>query len=343
MVLPVMPLQIKLRRQIVKMFIFGFVAPIVVFLLGEALLGPIATRFLVPVYILYFAFLTAMLWRGYALLVNEITELERLSGVLALGDRIPSFTFEEGDDLYELAENITKIDQAISASADMMTRKQNRKLSELSRKLGELTERTQQLKSMLTAETEATAPDGAAEAVETAKEQIDESAQKAFVQAAIGIASMTDSMREELLREAPVSVPNLKRMDFLELFEDVMNSKMPELYAAKLEINQNLPKPPAYITADPAHIRAVLEILISNVAKYALSGSEMGVVLRKEESAWRFVIVNVEGPKNEMQGNAMTSAGLAQAREYLVLNGGKLEHASDGTKFGISIVFPAAR
>ena len=87
-VVPVMPLQVKLRKQILAMFIYGFVLPIVLFFVCDALFGLSAVRIMIPFYILYFGFISALFLRKYTLLVNDISELTRFSSALPIGDRI---------------------------------------------------------------------------------------------------------------------------------------------------------------------------------------------------------------------------------------------------------------
>jgi hypothetical protein len=54
-------------------------------------------------------------------------------------------------------------------------------------------------------------------------------------------------------------------------------------------------------------------------------------------------MVNIESPYAcSDKANITLATGLSLAREYLALNGGRLEHTSDGNKFGVSFILPVA-
>jgi signal transduction histidine kinase len=323
-VVPVMPLQVKLRKQILAMFIYGFVLPIVLFFVCDALFGLSAVRIMIPFYILYFGFISALFLRKYTLLVNDISELTRFSSALPLGDRIPGIELNEKDDLYELKSNISKIDESIAAAADLMFCQSNKKMAELLQSINELKEQTALLKDFASPSGE---PRGAEELASISKR----------------ISAISDKMQDAIMLESPVSAPVLKRIDFLFLLDEVMNDKFAEISAAQLRIHAKLPPPPAYITADMAHIRAALDILFSNLALYALSNSDVELIFKKEGQVWRFIMVNAISPYARSEKSNMTLAtGLSLAKEYLALNGGRLEYTSDGNKFGVTFVFPVA-
>ncbi len=321
-VVPVMPLQIKVRRQVLTLFIFGFALPFALFFASDAFLGLAVVRILIPFYILYFGVVFALFFKGYSSLVNDISELTRFSSAITIGDRLPDIKLDEKDDLYELKTNISKIDESISAAADLKFRQSNKKLSEILSSLSELKEQSGLLKE-LAGDTGQNNPE--------------------ILAISKRIASISDKMTDTIMLDSPVTAPVLKRIDFLALLDEVMNSKLPELSAAQLKVHAKLPPPPAFITADMSHIRAALDILLSNLAMYALSGSDVEMVLRKEGQVWRFIIVNIESPYACSDNASVALAtGLSLAKEYLALNGGRLEHTSDGNKFGVSFVLPVA-
>lgn len=323
-VIPVMPLQIKLRKQILVLFIYGFILPIILFFVSDAFLGLSAVRVMIPFYILYFCFLSALFLRKYSLLVNDISELTRFSSTLQLGDRMPNIKLNAKDDLYELKTNISKIDESIAAAADLMFCQSNKKMAELMQSINELKEQSALLRDFTSSSSEARSIEEIASITKR-------------------ITTISDKMQDMIMLDSPVTAPVLKRIDFLSLLDEVMNDKYAEISAAQLRIHAKLSSPPAYITADMAHIRAALDILFSNLAMYALSNSDVELVFKKEGQVWRFIMVNIESPFAFAEKSNMTLAtGLSLAKEYLALNGGRLEHTSDGNKFGVTFVIPVA-
>ena len=141
-----------------------------------------------------------------------------------------------------------------------------------------------------------------------------------------------------------MTVPVLRRLDLLPMLAEAEAARLPELSAAQLTVHSELPKQPVLITADPLHIRAVLDIFFANAAMYATAGSTVELQIRREENNWRFIMMNTtaETCADIDQAEGTLSSGLAQARTYLSLNGGELDYTCTNGRFGVSFVLPIA-
>ena len=309
--------------QAIRLILFGFCLPMLLFFLSDLLLGLRAVRLMIPFYLFYFAVLFALFYRQYARLVNQVSELERLSAMLPLGEHVPQSDLTDSDPLYPLACNLNAIDDAVNARAEQMFIRSHKKLAQLSASISELKEQLRLLETTACANASCESPDASI--------------------CLKRLNQITDTMLDTVMQNMPVTAPVLKRLDLLTVLDEVSNARMPEISAAQLTIHSHLPSAPVLITADPRQIHAVLDILYGNLAMYALAGSNVELHIRREGEFWRFVLVNLVAPTADT-GDAATkfSTGLTLAREYLALNGGSLESSARDNRFGVSILLPAA-
>lgn len=327
-VVPLTSMQRGVRMRAVRLALFGLALPLLLFFAADLVLGSGAVRLMIPFYLFYFAVLFALFYKKYAELVNGLSELERLSALLPLGERIPDSGLDESDPLYPLAKNINAIDEAVNAQAEMKFKHSHKKLAQLSGSISELKEQLRQLDENVRAANAAS--DGASYPLD-------------IYVSIKRLTQIADTMFDTVMQNLPVTAPVLKRMDLLPVLDEVTHARLPEMSAAQITIDARLPSSPVLITADPRHIRAVLDILYGNLAMYALAGSTVDMQIRKEGDAWRFVMVNTVSPavSAESAPNKI-STGLALAREYLALNGGSIEYSGKDNRFGVSFVLPAA-
>lgn len=314
-VLPVLPMQIKLRQRMAAFAVFGLLLPAAVLILGDLLLGYSALRVLMIVYIVYFTALFVLFARHYAKLVNGVSEIVRLSGLLSLGDRVPDLMLDEREDLYPLACTLTDVSGAAAAAADRMFVATNKKLEEIGRQTAELSSQIDVLEKLAINNEEA----------QTLLRRLRDSA-----------AEISNILNET----SPVGVPVLKRIDLLELLDDAVNSHLAALSAARLSIQAHIPDPPAYITADAGQIRALLNKLFENLAMYTKAGTVVDLYIRSVGGFWRFDMMNTISP--ERGGTGAAAAGLTLAREYVIINGGRIEYKTEGDRFTVSFALPAA-
>lgn len=322
-VLPVSQAQRGVRMQAIRLILFGFCLPMLLFFLSDLLLGLRAVRLMIPFYLFYFAVLFALFYRQYARLVNQVSELERLSAMLPLGEHVPQSDLTDSDPLYPLTCNLNAIDDAVNARAEQLFIRSHKKLAQLSASISELKEQLRLLETTACANASCESPDASI--------------------CLKRLNQITDTMLDTVMQNMPVTAPVLKRLDLLTVLDEVSNARMPEISAAQLTIHSHLPSAPVLITADPRQIHAVLDILYGNLAMYALAGSNVELHIRREGEFWRFVLVNLVAPTADT-GDAATkfSTGLTLAREYLALNGGSLESSARDNRFGVSILLPAA-
>lgn len=324
---PVSSLQLTVRMQAARMIIFGLVLPFALFFLGDLLLGTAVVRLLIPFFPLYFGILFVLFFRKYAELINEISDLERMSALLPLGEQVPEFEPDEEDLLAPLAKNLHDIDRAVEARAEVQFKNTHKKLAQIAGSAAELKEQLRLLEADIRA-FEGGSKDPAA--VSVGLKRVSELA------AAISDAAVPDR---------PVTAPLLKRFDLLPLLAEVEAARCAELSAARLTVRVDAPKEGVLITADPLHIRTVLDIVYINAAKYASADSAVDVQIRREGDNWRFIMMNptAQQPANANEPESALASGLAQARTYLALNGGELDYTYRNGKFGVSFVLPTAR
>lgn len=320
--LPVLPMQVKLKKRLSTLAIFGFAVPIALFFLTDLLIGADGLRLVLPFYIFYLAGAVYLFARHYVELCNGVSDLIRGSAMLPLGAAVPDFGFEEGDDLYPLARNLSESDKSAAAAADRMFLQTNKKLAELKTAAGELRDMISVLEI-------------------TVKSSEDDPELAAQVRS---IADRAENFTKILAAEAPLSPPVLKRCDLLTILDEVVNEHLPELSAARLSIRARLPQPPAYITADPSQIRAMLGIIFDNLAKYSLSGSRVELSVRLDSEQWIFEMTNTVNTAGSPADVKLmpSSTGLIRAREYVELNGGTFSREMSGEFFRVSFTLPAA-
>ena len=324
-IFPVSSLQNSVRTQAACLVIFGLVLPFCLFFLGDLLLGTAIVRLLIPFFPLYFGILFVLFYRKYAQIINEISDLERLSALLALGDQVPDMDVEEGDPLYPLAKNIRTIDEAVDARAETKFKSAHKKLAQIAGTVDELKE---QLRLM---ESDIRASDGGDDPV-------------ALYVGLKRMNELVDSIADAAVPDRPVSAPALKRFDLLPMLAEVEAARCAELNAAQLAVHTDVPKGAVLITADPRHIRTVLDILYSNAAMHASADSTVEVQIRREGDNWRFIMMNTASrPQTDTDApEGALALGLAQARTYLALNGGELDYTLMNGHFGVSFILPAA-
>ena len=323
-VAPVGDPQLRFRRRAAALLSFGIALPILFYVLTNLLFGAEGVRVTIGVYIALFIAVFVFIFVRYGKLLNDVCNLTRLTSVFALGEKLPAVKFEKNNDIRQLAENISHFDKAVDAAADMKSRKSSKKLLEMSDTLDELKIQMDIIRS----------------SVEALEGNALEDAQGGLK----NVYDLVEKMQTSLLEETPVVAPVLKRIDLLDVMDDVLNTKIAQFSAAKLKIKVDIPDPPAYITADYAHIRNVLDILFTNTVMHAASGTNVEISLKKDGQSWIYTISNAEDlfPISPSAGAAI-STGLTDAEEFVTINGGTITKNSEDGKFTVTLKFPAAR
>ncbi len=317
-VVPVSPLQIQLRTRAIRYFLFCFVFPIIAFFLCDLVLGPRGLWLMIPFYMIWFLVMFVLFFRRYAMLVNDVTELERLTALLPMGEALPETLPTANGELALLTRNISEIDRAVEERAQEKFAAANQRLASMS---GQILELREQILAL------------------AAQENNPEQAEKLR-----RLAENAESLYETSVWHRTMVAPVLKRMDLLPLIDSVINAKLPQLIAAQVTVKVKLPPPPVYITADGDQIASALDILLEDLAKYTLSGSRVELEIRREGMMWRFILIYTVSPAATAEhGEAESSVGLTLAGEYLALNGGSLEYTKTESRFGVSFLLPAAR
>ncbi|MBR4941110.1 MAG: HAMP domain-containing histidine kinase [Clostridia bacterium] len=323
-VAPVSDAQVRFRRRAIALMSFGVMLPVLFFTLSCLLFDASVIRVCLGIYIVIFCVIEIFVFRRYGKLLNDVCNLTNLTSVFALGGRLPETDFHTHDDIAQLAENLRAFDSAVDAAAEMKFRKSSKRFYDISNSLDELKMQVDILQDMISEPEDNISPDVQSRARH--------------------IADLIDGMQISLLQDTPIMAPVLKRMDLLDVMDDVLNAKIAEFSAAKLKLNVDIPDPPAYITADYAHIRTAFDILFTNTALYARSGTEVDISLVKDDQNWIYVISNEESPyTNVGSAGAAISTGMTMAREYISINGGTLSKTSSHGRYTVRISLPAAR
>ncbi|MBR6772914.1 MAG: HAMP domain-containing histidine kinase [Clostridia bacterium] len=320
---PVSDPQIRFRRRAAALLAFGIVLPILFFVLTNILFGAEGVRITAGVYIALFIAVFVFVFLRYGKLLNDVCNLTSLTSVFALGGKLPRTKFDKNNDVYRLAENVSDFDSAVDAAAEMKFRKSSKRFLEISDALDELKMQMDILDEL----------------ARNPREDGEE-----LLSRIKHIYDLMDEMQSALLEEKPISAPVLKRIDLLDVMDDVLNAKIAQFSAAMLKIKVDIPDPPAYITADYTQIRSAFDILFTNTAMYAASGTNVEISLKKDGQNWVYTIVNDEDlvPASPASGVAI-STGLTVASEFVSINGGTLTKSSEGGRFTVSLSFPAAR
>ena len=323
-VAPVSEPRVRFRRRAITLMVFGVVFPVLFFILADVVFGLQAVRISIGVYVILFCLVEIYLFRCYGKLLNDVCNLTSLTSVFALGARLPETNFKENDDIRQLADNISHFDDAVDAAAEMKFRKSSKHFHEMSASLEEMKMQIDILQDMIS--------------------DLDEESTAHIRSRARHIASLMDEMQTRLLQDTPIAAPVLKRIDLLDVMDDVLNAKIAEFSAARLKLKVDIPDPPAYITADYAHIKSALDILFTNTAMYAASGTEVEISLKKDGQNWVYTVENDESPyaHSGTAGSAI-STGLTMAREYISINGGTLTKRSENGRYSVTVSLPAAR
>ncbi|WP_217591849.1 sensor histidine kinase KdpD [Cohnella sp. GbtcB17] len=162
----------------------------------------------------------------------------------------------------------------------------------------------------------------------------------------------------ELARlEADDAPSELRRMNLVDIVQEVLLGFYPDFQKAGIEPSVRLPDAPLHVRADGGGLRRVLENLLSNALRYGRDGGEIGVAVREEgDFAWVDVwdrgrgIPPADLPRvferfytGEDSRNASlrgTGLGLAIARNLVEKQGGQIAASSrpgEKTVFSFSL------
>ncbi|TJY42827.1 HAMP domain-containing histidine kinase [Cohnella pontilimi] len=134
----------------------------------------------------------------------------------------------------------------------------------------------------------------------------------------------------ELARlEADDSVPEFGRVNLTELVPEILLDFYPEFTKADITPIIKLPDKPVYVRADAAHLRRILNNLISNALRYGREGKEIGISLREEP--------NVVWVEVWDRGNGVAEQDLPRIFERLYTGEASRNSTLQGTGLGLTI------
>ncbi len=159
----------------------------------------------------------------------------------------------------------------------------------------------------------------------------------------------------ESSKAASGSLPiDLAPMDVKVLMEQVQGEYQSVLEEKGLIPVFNLPEEPVFILADGKRIWRVLDNLMNNIAKYALSGTRVYGDLIMEKGVAKIIFRNISAQPLPFSGEDLTEKfvrgdasrntegsglGLAIAKSYVELQKGRFEVICDGDLFKVQISF----
>lgn len=151
---------------------------------------------------------------------------------------------------------------------------------------------------------------------------------------------------------------DLNRVNFNEFIKQAVGEFEEKFEEKGLSLVLNLPKTPIYIMADPRHMWRVLENLLNNVCKYALTDTRvyLDVVIDEMEDKQQMVLSlkNISGQQLNIPANELTERfirgdvsrstegsglGLSIAKSLTIVQKGSFEIYLDGDLFKVTICF----
>ncbi len=168
-------------------------------------------------------------------------------------------------------------------------------------------------------------------------------------------------LTEDLVEASKASTGALavepERLDLVQLVRQALGEYEEKLTAADLSLVPTLPEGPVAIWADGRHVWRVLDNLLGNCAKYALSGTRVYVDVQTWEANAVLTVKNISRqglnipPEqllerfvrgDESRTTDGSGLGLSIARSLTELQGGRFSLAIDGDLFKAIVLLPLA-
>lgn len=261
----------------------------------------------------------------------------------------PGYQIDSGKmppDLKEHADELNNLGQAISAAVDERMKSEHFK-AEL------ITNVSHDLKTPLTSiisyvdllKKEEISSEKAREYIEV----LDRKSQR--------LKKLTEDLVEASKASTGTLTVNRERLDLAQLIRQAQGECEEKLTAAGLSLVTALPGEPVYINADGRHVWRVLDNLLNNCAKYALSGTRIYLNLTGQDGAAEITVKNVSRePLNipaeqlmerfvrgdESRATEGSGLGLSIARSLTELQDGRFRLEIDGDLFKAIVTFPLA-
>lgn len=135
----------------------------------------------------------------------------------------------------------------------------------------------------------------------------------------------------ELARlEADDAPSELRRMNLIDIVQEVLLGFYPDFQKAGIEPSVRLPDAPLHVRADGGGLRRILENLLSNALRYGRDGGEIGVAVREEGD---FARVDVWD-----RGRGIPPADLPRVFERFYTGEDSRNASLRGTGLGLAIV-----
>ncbi|MEG1992746.1 MAG: HAMP domain-containing sensor histidine kinase [Acetivibrio sp.] len=150
---------------------------------------------------------------------------------------------------------------------------------------------------------------------------------------------------------------NLEKIDFNAIVRQAMGEFDEKLKKAELEVRMKLPETEAYVKADGRLTWRVLDNLLSNVVKYAQSGSRVYMEVETKDGNVFFTMKNISAYELNIQAEELmerfkrgdesrnsegSGLGLSIANSLIALQHGSFRMEIDGDLFKVILSLPAA-
>ncbi len=174
-------------------------------------------------------------------------------------------------------------------------------------------------------------------------------------------AARLKKLTEDLVEASKASTGNLpvsiEPCGLDVLLEQMVGEYSEKAASANLDLRLRLPGQPVIVPADGRHLWRVLDNLMNNVCKYALSGTRVYVDLTAIGGVAQITFRNVSREPIACEGDELTERfvrgdssrntegsglGLAIARSLTELQGGQMAVTVDGDLFKVAVTFPLA-
>ncbi len=199
------------------------------------------------------------------------------------------------------------------------------------------------------------------------REDIDNERVKEYVQVLEVKSQKLKQLTEDLVEASKISSGNisiqLSKINFVELVNQTIGEFYEKLEKSNLQVIFKSEMQEMYINADARHLWRVVENLLNNVCKYALSGTRVYMDMRMEKAEdgcdeVAFSVKNISASELNVDATELTERfirgdesrttegsglGLSIAKNLTTAQGGTFDIRLDGDLFKVIIKFKAAK
>lgn len=169
------------------------------------------------------------------------------------------------------------------------------------------------------------------------------------------LKTLTEDLVEASKAATGVLTVNTERLDAGQLLRQAVGEYQERLDRANLTVVMDVPEEPVYVNADGRHLWRILDNVLSNCAKYAMSGTRVYAALERRDGTAVLSVKNISAeplniPADELmerfvrgdtsRTNEGSGLGLSIAQSLAALQGAKFRVSTDGDLFKAEVEVP---